>query len=301
MAAGLFAEWQRRGSYLEVRGRRLFAVDLGPRDAPALLVLHGFPSSSSDFHRVVDRLAEEHRVVLHDHLGFGLSDKPARYSYSLLEQAEVAVEVWRQLGIESGHLIGHDYGTSVATEILARRERDLLPIGIDSVTLSNGSILIGLAKLRLSQQIARSRWLGPAFGRLVFAGYFKRVMRRLWGDRSRVVEADLDAMWAGIVHEQGNLRVHAISSYIDERYRFHERWVGALDRLDLPTLVLWARRDPVAVAAIGSDLADRIPGARLVWLEELGHYPMLEDPEAWSAPLIEFLHSRRPAGGKGRT
>lgn len=293
MATNLFAAWQRRGDYVEVRGRRLFTVDLGPRDAPAILVLHGFPSSSNDFHRVVDHLARDYRVVLHDHLGFGLSDKPAHYSYSLLEQAEAAVEVWQQLGIERGHLVGHDYGTSVATELLARREHGLLPISIDSVTLSNGSVLIELARLRLSQHIARSRLLGPAFGRLIFAGYFKRVMRRLWGDPSRVIEDDLDAMWAGIVHAQGNLRVHAISSYIDERYRFHERWVGSLERLDLPALVLWARRDPVAVAAIGSELADRIPDARLVWLDELGHYPMLEDPEAWSGPLIDFLDSQR--------
>jgi pimeloyl-ACP methyl ester carboxylesterase len=285
-------DWQRRGEYVEVGEHRLFTVDLGAREAPAVLFLHGFPSSSSDFHRVVDRLAQSHRVVLHDHLGFGLSDKPARYSYSLLEQAQVAVGVWQALGVERGHLVGHDYGTSVATELLALRERGLLPIGVDSVTLSNGSVLIGLAKLRLSQHIARSRLLGPAFGRLVYAGYFKRVMRRLWGDRTKVIEDDLDAMWTGIVREQGNLRVHAISSYIDERYRFHERWVGALERLDLPALVLWARRDPVAVAAIGEELARRIPDSRLVWLDSLGHYPMLEDPEAWLEPLLDFLHSR---------
>ncbi len=283
------AAWRARGQELDVDGRRVFAVDLGPRDAPPLLILHGFPSSSLDFHRVVDRLAENHRVVLHDHLGFGFSDKPADYSYSLLEQADIALGVWRQLGVEGGHLLGHDYGTSVVTELVARRERGLLPIDLRSLTLCNGSVLIELAKLRLSQRIARSPTLGPAFGRLIFGGYFKRVVRRLWGDPSRVVDADLDAMWSGIVHDEGNLRMHQISGYISERYRFRERWVGALSRWDRPALVLWARRDPVAVPAIGQGLAESIPGAHLEWLDELGHYPMLEDPEAWADPLPTFL------------
>ena len=288
-ADSLIDAWRARGREVRVLGRRLFCVDAGPRDGEPILILHGFPSSSLDFHRVIDRLAESHRVVLHDHLGFGLSDKPEDYSYSLLEQAEYAAALWRELGIDSGHLVAHDYGTSVATELLARRERGLLDFAPKSLTLSNGSVLIELAGLRLSQRIARSPLLGPAFGRLVFAGYFKRVMRRLWGDPSRVVEEDLEAMWQGIVHRDGRLRVHQLSSYIDERFRFRERWVGALRRLDLPALILWARRDPVAVPAIAEGLAQRIPGARLEWLDDLGHYPMLEDPDAWAGPLLEFL------------
>ncbi len=287
----LVAAWRSRGRELEVDGRGVFVVDCGPRDAEALLILHGFPSSSHDFHRVVDRLARHYRVVLHDHLGFGLSAKPASYSYSLVEQAEVALAVWRQLGVERGHLLGHDYGTSVATELLARRERGLLPLDVDSLTLCNGSVLIELARLRLSQRIARSPLLGPAFGRLIWAGYFKRVMRRLWGDPGRAIEADLDAIWLGMIHAGGRLRMHAISGYIAERYRFRERWVGALRRFDRPALVLWARRDPVAVQAIGRGLAGIIPSARLEWLDELGHYPMLEDPDAWTDRLVEFVDS----------
>jgi pimeloyl-ACP methyl ester carboxylesterase len=287
----LVSSWRERGREIEIFQRRLFCIDVGPRDADPILVLHGFPSSSLDFHRVIDRLAESHRVVLHDHLGFGLSDKPRRYSYSLVEQAEHAVALWRRLGITSGHLVTHDYGTSVATEILARRERGSLGFEPRSLTLCNGSVLIELAGLRLSQHIARSPLLGPAFGRLVFAAYFKRVMRRLWGDPSRVAEADLDAMWQGIVYRDGRLRVHQLSSYLDERYRYRERWVGALRRLDLPTLVLWARRDPVAVPAIAEGLAQRIPDSRIEWLDELGHYPMLEGPDRWSRALLHFLRT----------
>lgn len=276
-----------------LRDRRVFCVDTGPGadgpQGPALLILHGFPTSSFDFHRVLDALAGPCRVIAHDHLGFGFSAKPADYSYSLLEQAEVAFELWSELGVEKGHLLAHDYGTSVATEVLARRERGGIPVELAGVTLANGSVLLELAKLRLSQRLARSPFWGPIFSRLVTRGYFRRVMRRLWGDPRRAGREDLDAMWDAIREQDGYLRTTQISSYLDERVRFRDRWLGALRRLDLPVHLLWGRRDPVAVPAIAERLAGAIPGARFTWLDELGHYPMLEDPEAWSREVLRFL------------
>jgi pimeloyl-ACP methyl ester carboxylesterase len=82
----------------------------------------------------------------------------------------------------------------------------------------------------------------------------------------------------------------AISSYLDERTRFRERWIGALRKLDLPAHVLWGRRDPVAIPAIAEALAETIPGARLTWLDELGHYPMLENPTRWAENVLSFFH-----------
>ena len=76
---------------------------------------------------------------------------------------------------------------------------------------------------------------------------------------------------------------------MDERVRFRDRWIGALTRLDVPTHVLWANRDPIAVPAIAEALAGEIPGARLAWLDGLGHYPMLEDAERWALAARAFL------------
>jgi pimeloyl-ACP methyl ester carboxylesterase len=292
----LLERWRARGRTLDVRGRQIFCVDTGggDPDRPALLILHGFPSSSLDYHRVLDDLAAGYRVVVHDHVGFGFSAKPADYSYSLLEQAEVAFELWSALGVAAGHLLAHDYGTSVATEVLARRERGGIPVELASVTLANGSVLLDLARLRWSQRLARSPLWGPLFSRLVTRGYFRRVVRRLWGDRGRADRADLDAMWDGLREGDGHLRTTQISSYLDERVRFRHRWLGALRRLDVPAHLLWGRRDPVALPAVAERLAEEIPGARLTWLDELGHYPMLEDPRAWSRAALDFLEGIEP-------
>lgn len=297
---GLPAElcsWRERGQMLRVGEHEVFALSVG--DSPeTLAILHGFPSSSYDFHLALERLARRFRVVLHDHIGFGLSDKPPRYSYSLLEQADVALAVWRQLGVQRLHLLAHDYGTSVATELLARRERETLPAtaSLQSVTLCNGSVHIELARLRPVQRLLRAPRIGPLVARLMIEPLFVRQIRRILADPHAVAARELELMWAGIVHRDGIARAPQIARYIDERWRFWDRWIGALTRLDLPAHVLWARRDPVAVAAIGQRLASEIPGAQLSWIDDLGHYPMLEAPERWAEAVIGFYEEAEYGG-----
>jgi pimeloyl-ACP methyl ester carboxylesterase len=288
--------WRERGAFYPIFGHRVFCVTAGPPDAEPLLLLHGFPTSSLDFHLALPGLAERYRVIVHDHLGFGLSDKPSGYTYSLIEQAEVALALWRSLGVSRGHLLAHDYGTSVATEILARRERGGLPIELSSLSLCNGSVHIELARLTPAQRLLRSSRLGPIFARVSNQAVFNLQIRRILGDPGAVSQAELDAMWEGVERDGGRARLPAISSYLDERVRFRSRWIGALTRLDLPTHILWARRDPVAVPAIAEMLAGEIPGAELSWLEDLGHYPMLEDPDRWTLAARAFLD----AGGAPR-
>jgi pimeloyl-ACP methyl ester carboxylesterase len=283
-------DWQSRGSRMQVFGHDVFVLEDGKHNEETLLVVHGFPTSSFDFHRVLPHFTKRFRVVVHDHLGFGLSDKPLDYSYSLIEQAEVAMEVWRKLGIKQGHILAHDYGTSVTTEILARRERGTCPIDLKSVTLANGSVFIELAHLTPSQILLRNKRLGPLFASLSSRFIFHAQLRKIFGTPDAVSKDELDAAWELLAHNDGKRVLPAISSYLDERTRFRERWIGALRKLDLPAHVLWGRRDPVAIPAIAEALAETIPGARLTWLDELGHYPMLENPTRWAENVLSFFH-----------
>ena len=87
----------------------------------------------------------------------------------------------------------------------------------------------------------------------------------------------------------GRARLPALAGYMNERTRFRERWIGALTALELPAHVLWGRRDPVARPAIAEQLAREIPRNELTWLDELGHYPMLESPRRWAEPALAFI------------
>lgn len=288
------AAWRARGETVGLHGHGVFFVDEGPRDAPVLLFLHGYPTSSHDLAPALPGLTADHRVIAHDHLGFGLSDKPVDYGYSLMEQADQALALWRHLGIERAHLVAHDYGTSVATELLARRERGLLPLQLESVTLCNGSMHIELADLRVVQVLLRNEWTGPLAAKLTSRALFAVNMRRILARRAVFDDAAIDTMWALLTRADGRARMPQITQYLNERRRFWHRWIGALTRLDLPCHVVWGREDPVAVPAIGQQVADETPGARLTWLDGLGHYPMVEDPEAWAYAVLGFLAEVQP-------
>lgn len=280
---------EERGRYLPLLEGRVFVMDSGPvaSDATPLLILHGFPTSSHDFLPCIAALRTTRRVLTFDFLGFGLSDKPERFSYSLHEQADLALGVLRDAGLSRVHVWAHDMGTSVATELCARRERGLLKDSeLASLTLMNGSVHVELAKLTLGQKLLRSR-LGPLFVRASNRASFQRQMRALFGQP--VEQAALDEMWQLLTHRDGVLRLPTTIRYVSERYLYWERWIGALRRLTLPALIAWGERDPVAVMPIAHTLAGEIPGAKLVTWPHLGHYPQLEAPGEVCAEVSSFL------------
>jgi pimeloyl-ACP methyl ester carboxylesterase len=284
MHDALVDQWRSQGRFERVAGLEVFVHDTGG-GAEGLLVLHGFPSSSSDWARVLPSLSAGRRVLLFDFPGFGLSEKPEAYGYSLFEQADVAVQLARAHGLTRVHLVAHDMGASVATELLARRERGLWPVELRSVSLLNGSVYLELASLTLSQRLLRSP-LGAVFARLSSYRTFRAQLRRIVA--TPLAEAELHAMWAQLQARDGAKRLPQLIAYLDERTRFAARWHAALRRLDVPTLVLWGRRDPVAVLAIAERLAREVPSAQLVTLEA-GHYPMLEDPAGVAGALTAFF------------
>jgi pimeloyl-ACP methyl ester carboxylesterase len=269
-------DWRARGRSVTTPDGKLFAVDLGPKDDRApILVLHGFPTSSWDFSEAALALSARRRVALLDFFGFGFSDKPPELGYGIFEQADAAIAVVRELGITRAHLWAHDMGTSVATELLARRERRLLPFDVASLVLMNGSIHVELAHLTFGQQLLRSP-LGPVFAKLNTKVTFVRQLRRVFARPPS--DAELEAMWDLAAREDGLGRFPQVIGYIEERSRFRRRWIGALERFDRPALVAWGRKDPVAVLAIAEQLVREIPGCDMTLWNELGHYPQVEDP-----------------------
>ena len=152
--------WNASGEYIAYGStkHKMFVKQLGNTSASpqkTLLLLHGFPESSYSYHAVVNDLLEIFdRIILFDMIGYGLSDKPVNnYAYSLMEQADTCFTVWKHFGITGGHLLSHDMGDSVATEILARHENDLIPSwfsdGLQSITFTNGGMAVSYTHLTL--------------------------------------------------------------------------------------------------------------------------------------------------------
>lgn len=287
-------QWEAQGRTIALPDGRVFLSEHGPASDPCpVLLLHGFPTSSWDFAPFIEQVAPRRRVIAFDFLGFGLSDKPDDHGYSIFEHADVAIAVARATGITRAHVLAHDLGTSVATELCARRERGLLPFELASLVLMNGSVHIELAQLTVGQRLLRSP-LASVFARLSSQRTFAAQMRRIFARPP--TDAELDGMWKLLARADGARRLPETIRYVDERWRFYRRWIGALERLDVPTLVAWAERDPVAVTAIADALEREIPRAERVRWPELGHYPQVEDPQRVATSVEAFwsAHGESP-------
>src|SRR6056297_651935 len=251
-------DWFDRGGIEQLGRLDCFVVDQGDRQAESTIVmLHGFPSSSLDWRVVADELAGEQRLLM----------------------------MLAARGIERVHLVAHDMGTSVACELLARREMGLLPVAVESAVFMNGSVFIEQARLTPSQKLLRSPLAKP-YTKLASARLFRWQIGKILA--RPIDDEELDAMWALMRYNDGIRTLPLTIAYVDERYRFYQRWTGPLARLDIPVRVIWGRHDPVAVPAIAQRLADTIPTAGLDWLDDLGHFPMLEAPEEVTAALARF-------------
>jgi pimeloyl-ACP methyl ester carboxylesterase len=148
-----------------------------------------------------------------------------------------------------------------------------------------------MASLTLGQKLLRTA-LGPAFARVATRRVFKAQMRRVFARAPP--EEELDAMWREIRRGDGQRLWPKIIRYTRERTLFAGRWIGALERLDVPALIAWGARDPVAVLAIAERLAAEIPGAKLVTWPDLGHYPQVEDPARVASVVAPFLEAHDP-------
>ncbi len=278
------AAWERRGTYRVLAGLKTFTIDVPAARAETLeplLVVHGFPSSSFDYHHVLDALAQHRRVLLFDMIGYGLSAKPDR-AYSIDLQADVAQAFVADAGVTTLALLTHDLGDTVGGELLARHGEGRWSVEITRRVLTNGSIYIEMAHLSAGQQLLLSL---PDERLLETAGIDGTTMQgslaATFSPRSRVEAPDLEGEWELISHNQGHLLLPRTIRYIEERRRNQARFTGAIESHPSALAIVWGTEDPIAVAPMATRLHEARPDARLVWLEDVGHYPMLEAPTAF--------------------
>ena len=104
-------------------------------------------------------------------------------------------------------------------------------------------------------------------------------MRRIWGTHPPDAE-DLSAMWRLVTHDRGLLVMPELIGYMAERRRHRERWVGALLRTAVPRRLVVGPEDPVSGVSLIARYRELVPGADLVELPGIGHYPQMESPSA---------------------
>lgn len=272
-------EWRRLGKTFSHRDHAIFYREDG--EGEALLCIHGFPTASWDWHRLWPELRKRFRVVAPDMVGFGFSAKPVDYDYSIFDQATLHEELLASLRIDRCHVLAHDYGDTVAQEMLARfeeRGRGAPPLpDLLSVCFLNGGLFPESHRARLVQRLLMTP-LGPLLGRLTNERGFSRSLAAVFGPRTRPSREELREFWRLMAHAGGPRIVHKLIRYIEERRRFRDRWVGALRDARIPLRFINGPADPVSGGHMAERYREIVPLPDVVLLDEIGHYPQVEDP-----------------------
>lgn len=264
--------------YRTVDGVRLHVRDTGPKDAPAIIMLHGFGSSLHTWEDWAQKLSVKHRVIRFDLPGAGLSGLDPKGDYSDARTLVLLGKLMDQLGINKATLVGNSMGGRIAWKFAATRpqrvDRLILisPDGFASPGFEYGkhpeipsslklmTFLLPKALMRMS--------LAPAYGD----------PDRL---QDRVLTRYYDLLLGPGVRDAMLARMY--QSVLEDP-------LPLLRRIQAPTLLLWGEKDGMIPFANSADYVRAIPNIRLVSFPALGHVPHEEDPDESLEPVVKFLN-----------
>ncbi|CAN5781379.1 alpha/beta hydrolase [soil metagenome] len=272
-------EWRAGGGTFDWQGHRIFCRVEGTGDP--LLLIHGFPTASWDWWKLWPALTARYRCLALDMLGYGFSAKPRDTEYTILAQADLQEALLAREGVTSYRMLAHDYGLTVAQELLARGST------IRGACLLNGGLFPEAHRPVLTQELLASP-LGPLIARLGSYRTFARTMRKIWG-ATPPVEDELRAMWSLVGESDGMRVMPKLIGYIEERRRYRDRWVGALVSTKVPVRLIDGLVDPISGAHMVARYRELVPAPDVVELPGVGHYPQVEAPEPVLEAALEFF------------
>lgn len=272
-----------------VDGIEIFYREAGPRDAPAVLLLHGFPSSSHMFRNLIPQLAERYRVVAPDYPGFGYSAVPARdeFDYTFDRFAQIVDKLTEHLGLDRYAIYVMDYGAPVGFRLASRH-----PERVTAIIAQNGNAYEegltpfwepikaywrtgGMAErdaLRSALQLESTRWQyvhGAPDPTLVSPDAYTHDQRLL--DRPGLAEIHLDLFYD-----------------YRRNVELYPEWQAYFREHRPPTLVVWGRNDEIFGAAGAEAYKRDNPDAELHLLDA-GHFALESHGLEIAALMRDFL------------
>src|SRR5690242_18869951 len=294
--------WRDKGQYFswspasgDAPPVNIFHVELGDPNAPAIVLVHGFPTSSVDWIKVGEQLSKQYRVCAMDFPGYGFSDKPMGWGYSLFRDAEVLEYYMAEvLGLESAIMYAHDRGSSVTmihtTTVASRVKKPHL-------FLTNANICLPMSNLTEAQRVMLDPERGPA----ALAGATPEQLAvgmgqtTYWPPRGPD-DAEIQALTTTFSHGGGLEVLHETIQYLHERARDEESWLRALAVLEVPTTFIWGVYDTVSPPRVVNYVWTRYmttkPGRNsLYYVPDASHYVQNDQPAAVVETILHALEA----------
>lgn len=265
---------------------RTFAGDvayLRKGQGPAVLLLHGIPSSSYLWRDVIDPLSETFDVLAPDLLGYGDSDKRLDADLSIAAQARYMVAVLESLGIHQAAVVGHDIGGGVA-QLMAVDEPDRVArlILIDSVVDNNWPVPdIARLKQPVWDQILANRDLRDGLRKGLEAGIVTQ---------GRVTDELVDE-WTRPFQDLGGRRAYLRAARALSNRDLTSRG-RHIEEIQTPTLILWGANDQFLEPRWAETLKHKLRDSTIEIIDPGGHFLPIDRPEAVADAIMRFLTTR---------
>jgi pimeloyl-ACP methyl ester carboxylesterase len=264
----------------------IYHICQGVPENPAILMIHGYTTSSFDYAPLFAELSEDHYVCALDTPGYGFSDKPLNgYDYSIFDDARLVDEYIRQVaGLDEFILLTHDKGDSVGLALLQIYQAyDEKPYQINHHFITNGNIYLPLAELTNSQKALLNPISGPLISALVSGVPLAEGLADLTF-ATTLSQSEIDSYASIFDYQDGGRVQHEIIEYLNERSENEVGWLEGLAKSEIPTTLIWGELDAIAPVAVPDHvwtnyLQDRETPAAYWRIPCADHYLQVDEPE----------------------
>jgi pimeloyl-ACP methyl ester carboxylesterase len=285
---------------ISVDGVDVFYREAGPADAPVLLLLHGFPTSSHMFRDLIPRLAQRYRVIAPDYPGFGYSAAPARegFAYTFDNYAQVVDKFTQQLGLGKYALYVMDYGAPVGFRLATAH-----PERVTAIVVQNGNAYDeGITGF---WDPIKAYWRSGAPAEREALRWLTSQKATHWQYTNGVPDTSLVSPDAW-THDQsrldraGNQEIQ-LDLFYDYRTNLplYPQWQNYFRERKPPMLVLWGRNDQIFVAAGAAPYQRDNPNAQ-VHMFDTGHFALETHGPQIATMIRTFLDRNVARAGRGR-
>lgn len=230
----------------------IYHICQGNPDNPAILMIHGYPTSSFDYAALVEDLRQDFYVCMLDTPGYGFSDKPMDgYDYSIFDDAQLVDHYIREMvEFDDFVLLTHDKGDSVGLALLQIYQAyDDKPYQINHHFITNGNIYLPLAQLTTAQKVLLNPTSGPFVSSIISGDRFAQGLANE-AFAITLPQSEIDSYASIFDYQDGMAVQHEIIKYLNERSENEVAWLETLGRSDIPTTLIWGELDAIAPVAV---------------------------------------------------
>ncbi len=277
-------------NWLDLDGNRYHYLDEGPQDAPVIVMLHGNPTWSFYYRHLIPPLSQNHRVVVPDHMGCGLSDKPQNYTYTLDQHIKNVEALIDHLGVANITLMVHDWGGMIGMAYAVNH-----PAMIKQFIIFNTSAFY-LKKIPFSILLGRTNIVGGILirGFNAFAG---SAVRMAMTNHKRMTKEVKAGYLAPYNSWPNRIAIHRFVQDIPWEDDHPSRPIlmhtdAAIGQFqDRPMLIIWGADDFVFTEKeFFTEWKRRFPNAESHVLKNVGHYVIEDAPERVLPLVTDFLN-----------